>query len=514
MRTSNLFAGIDIGANATRMSISQIEDGSNYKVLDTLIQPLRLGKEVFVTNKLSIETTNNIIEALSGFKQTMQDYGITNHRVVATSALREAVNRLFILQRIKETVGFDIEIIDSTEEIFLTFLSLKNDPFYEKLLQKGTTLFIEMGRGDLKLGVVHDGILIFCRPLKIGALRLTELFSSLKTSASRLLKVLNTYINYEISFINNALPNYSIDNFITTGSIISDIILLLNIKPTDTGLIKIETQKLTKQIRELTTTPINDLLPIHNMSFEEMELILTSLIVYKNILKLHQCPSTYLDDVSLLPGIVSNYIARRKRKTFLTLKENTIESVMNIGTKYQFDRQHALNTRMFADKIFKDTRKLHRLKEKDKLILDVAALLHDVGRYINESDHQYHSEYIIRSEDIVGISEKEKYMAGLLTRSHRKEFMDFDPDRLDYEISPAQIAMLAKFSVILRIANALDLGHDGAVNNISINLKKRSIDLIIFSNEDLSLQKWALNHEMPLWEEVFLMPMNLVVRTR
>lgn len=58
--------------------------------LELLEHPLRIGHEVFTSGRISVETVRRLSEILRGYSQVMKEYGVTEYRAIATTALREA----------------------------------------------------------------------------------------------------------------------------------------------------------------------------------------------------------------------------------------------------------------------------------------------------------------------------------------------------------------------------------------------------------------------------------------
>jgi len=116
-----LFAAIDIGSYRLKMKIVEVTPEGRIRDLETVDHLILLGRDTFNDGKLSFESVKKTCEAIQGFKRLMADYGVTEWRVVATSALREAANRDFMIDRIKFQTGFDVEIINNSQEKFLTY---------------------------------------------------------------------------------------------------------------------------------------------------------------------------------------------------------------------------------------------------------------------------------------------------------------------------------------------------------------------------------------------------------
>ena len=113
-------AVIDIGSNSVKMKISQIKKGE-IQTLDLLDCPVSLGHEVFHSDKISFETQKELSSILDGFTQVMTEYGVKQHKAVATSALREAENSAHVVDLIKIQNNISVEVLEDDQEKTLIY---------------------------------------------------------------------------------------------------------------------------------------------------------------------------------------------------------------------------------------------------------------------------------------------------------------------------------------------------------------------------------------------------------
>lgn len=159
-------AAIDIGSNAARILIKQVEnteDGIRMKKLQFLRIPLRLGMDVFSEGKIGNEREKMLVRTMKIFRQLLIIYNVEIYKIYATSAFRDAKNGKSILNDIKEKTGLEITIISGEEEARII-----HDNFYAD----GNLLYVDVGGGSTELSLVCDGEIIESRSINIGTLRL------------------------------------------------------------------------------------------------------------------------------------------------------------------------------------------------------------------------------------------------------------------------------------------------------------------------------------------------------
>ena len=115
-------AAIDIGSNAARLQISSVlksNETVKFKRIEYVRFPLQLGHDISQTQCISAEGEQKLLQLLHAFKLLINLYEVDDYMICATSALREAKNRLIVTRRIREEMGLSINIISGEEEAAL-----------------------------------------------------------------------------------------------------------------------------------------------------------------------------------------------------------------------------------------------------------------------------------------------------------------------------------------------------------------------------------------------------------
>lgn len=166
------YAAIDIGSNAVRLLISNIIEQDDENVVfkkNSLVRvPIRLGADVFINGSISEYNQERMIDTMKAFSLLMKSHGVVRYKACATSAMREANNSQPLSQKILETCGINIDIIDGEEEaaiIAATDLHTFIDP-------NKTYLYVDVGGGSTEFSIIHNGEKIRSRSFKIGTVRL------------------------------------------------------------------------------------------------------------------------------------------------------------------------------------------------------------------------------------------------------------------------------------------------------------------------------------------------------
>ena len=167
-----ILAAIDIGSNAARLLISQVEeykDGSvDYTKLTLLRIPLRLGFEVFQHKVISAEKQQQLMDTMKAYKLLMDIYKVRAYRACATSAMRDAQNGTQIIKDVYAQTGIQIEIIAGQEEANIIY----ETHIAENLSSGKSYLYIDVGGGSTEVTLFSDNHIVFKESFNIGTIRM------------------------------------------------------------------------------------------------------------------------------------------------------------------------------------------------------------------------------------------------------------------------------------------------------------------------------------------------------
>src|SRR6185436_11359421 len=103
--TPQLFGVLDMGASAIRLVVAEIDAKRAVRVIEEASRGVLLGRDTFSDGAIRSQTVDAALDALDGFREIMDGYGVTDVRAVATSAVREARNADMFLDRVQGRTG-------------------------------------------------------------------------------------------------------------------------------------------------------------------------------------------------------------------------------------------------------------------------------------------------------------------------------------------------------------------------------------------------------------------------
>lgn len=162
-------AAIDIGSNAIRLQVTttiHTKGQLNFKKLEYVRFPLRLGQDVFNTGAISPEKYRNFKKLMKAFKLLIDLYEVDDFMACATSAMREAKNGNELANEVEEELKLKINIIDGAKEALLI-----NNAIGSFLKPNKNYLHIDVGGGSTELTLIKNGKKINYKSFKIGSVR-------------------------------------------------------------------------------------------------------------------------------------------------------------------------------------------------------------------------------------------------------------------------------------------------------------------------------------------------------
>ncbi|MGV7032239.1 Ppx/GppA phosphatase family protein [Methylobacterium symbioticum] len=114
----NVYAALDLGTNNCRLLVAE-PTGAGFRVVDAFSRIVRLGEGLGSSDRLSEAAIERTVEALRVCRAKMQARGVRRAKIIATEACRLAVNGAAFVERVREEVGLDLEIVDRQTEAYL-----------------------------------------------------------------------------------------------------------------------------------------------------------------------------------------------------------------------------------------------------------------------------------------------------------------------------------------------------------------------------------------------------------
>lgn len=491
-------AAIDVGANAMRLVVGNVDRDRRLEVIERSREPVRLGQDVFTSGSISEPSIERAMEALGRFRKVMENHGVVRSKAVATSALREAANRDLFIDRITRALGLDIAVIGAEEEARLIHLAVS-----DKIdLRRKLALLVDIGGGSVEVTLVSDGRVISTASFAIGAVRLMRVLEEKNRDERQFNQLVHEYVGAMQKHLKKEIGAQKIDLCIGTGGNIESLgDLRKDLLGQDANTL-ITADDLDTLVKKLQHTTFENRIQEMGLRPDRADVIVPAAIVLQRIVRHAGVHDLIVPHVGLKEGLLLDMWAELYGEKSDLHREQVLTWARQLGKKYAFDEQHGEIVARFAVKLFDATRNLHNLDDEDRLLLETAALLHDIGYFINISRHHKHTYYLLTATPIIGLSEAQMAIVANVARYHRKSFPKLHHSGYA-ALTPKDRVVTSKLAALLRVADALDTEHEGRVTDFTIEYGKPRCVIRLKGQGDLLLEKWKLARKATLFEEVF-----------
>ncbi len=508
------FAAIDVGSNAMRLKIVQVQADGSIEQIYQCRAPVRLGHEVFLTGFLAEEAIQQAIEAFGEFRDVLKKSKVHSTRAIATSATREAINGDNFVKRIHSSSGIQLERISGGEEARLVQLAVTR----KVNLRDKTALVIDIGGGSVEFDVIDRGSIVYSNSLRLGTVRLCETFLRTDSISDLQVLLLKAYMEQLLETTLDAINTYKIDLVLGTGGNVEEISRQIGIAekegngfPEDVRFIPLRDFR--RFVKEISKQSARERMKRYDMRADRADVILPASLVLTEVLSnVVAAKGIYAANVGLKDGVLAEMTDRFRNSWDTTLEEEEIlKAATALGHKYHFHLGHAQQVRYLAELLFNQLQPLHQLSQESRMILCVAATLHEIGGYINSSAHHKHSYYLITNSEVVGLHPQQLELIANIARYHRKAFPNEQKHAHFQALSYAEKERVTKLAAILRIADALDHQHKSVVQSVKVNIHDDTIEVDAQSLDACLLENWHLQEKGRLFTHTFGLAIRLLV---
>jgi exopolyphosphatase/guanosine-5'-triphosphate,3'-diphosphate pyrophosphatase len=496
-------AVIDVGSTAVRLTVAEVLPGGNLQIVEEASRGVLLGKDTFTGGRITPETLEVTLKALEGFSRIMDGYGVKNCRAVATNAVREAINRENVLDRIRLRTGIPVEVIDGSEENRLTYMAVREALGDHEALKTGNTLLVEVGGGSADISFLRKGQPAVSGSYPLGALRIRRSLASWHGLQEQRVRLLSRHIRNVVHDIKLQMPLAEATYFIALGGDVRYAASRIHGDQAQEGVVRsISTEALKGFCDEAARHSVDELVERYHLGPADAETLVPALMACLELLSETGADDILVPEVTLRTGLLLDAVRGHEAKGLEDFRRQVLSSAVALGQKYRYDEAHADKVASLAVRLFDQLRSEHGLGEKDRLLLEVAALLHDVGMYISLRAHHKHTHYILMSSEVFGLSQDDIAIVANVARYHRRALPQ--KSHLPYTALDRDSRMkVGKLSAFLRLANALDADHMQNVRDVRLIREDEGWALEVEAPGDLTILRLASLARSDLFTDVF-----------
>jgi len=507
------FAAIDIGSNSVRLKIATVQQ-HRLKTLHEDREVVRLGESVFQTGMISPDAMANTIRALKRFQKAVQMHVADKVRVVATSAMRDARNGAAFTAWVKSATGWQVEVISGLEEgrlIHLGVVSLEPGA-------KARCLLIDLGGGSCEVTLSDQGRMKEMVSLPLGAVRLQQEFLHADPPTKEEIARLKQFIDRELKKAERKLGTPRVSLVIATSGTAAAL-TEAGVALTKKMAVRKAMPKRFERLRPTTATAdsvrllVDKLTKMSNVQRASIpgigpkrsEIIIGGAMVYAHLMERMELKSFRYSPLGLRDGMLEQMLAESDLRASVHKKMESERwaGVLEVCRRYGVDQKKMDPVREHVVQLFDELARVHELPPEYRVWLESAAMMQDVGKYMNHQGHHRHTQYIIANSEIFGFSPEQRLLVSAIARYLGKSRPDA-MDRVMRTVPVEEHSNVTRAVVLLRLAAALNQDRASAVVRMkpSVYPKRVVLDLVP-GRGGAELEAWSLKKEADYFREVF-----------
>jgi exopolyphosphatase/guanosine-5'-triphosphate,3'-diphosphate pyrophosphatase len=268
------------------------------------------------------------------------------------------------------------------------------------------------------------------------------------------------------------------------------------------GFSVVERDDFNELIARLQGYTVDEIVAELEVTYNEAEGLVPALLILKMFLDSTQAEQLIVPDVSIREGVLLSFALGTSTEVRREFYTQVVASAVNLGKKYHFDEPHAMHVRKLSLSLFDQMYDDHGMDQHERMLLEVAAILHDIGNYIRASGHHKHGQYIVANSEIFGLSRSDIAVVSHIVRYHRKGMPNSSHTSF-ISLRREQRIRVMKLAAILRVADALDRGHNQRIKGFEMERDEDVVTLYCDYVGDISAEKHGLELKAEMFEEVF-----------
>jgi exopolyphosphatase / guanosine-5'-triphosphate,3'-diphosphate pyrophosphatase len=497
-------AAMDLGSNSFHLLVADAHPDGSFEAVVRDKEMLRLGSAVAATGEIGEAGADAAIEVIRRFRAMAESQGCDEIVVCATAAFREARDSLFVVDQIEAETGVKVRVINGREESRLIFDAVRTSV----VIEPGPALAMDLGGGSLELMIGDARGMKWCSSLKLGVARLTaELVRNDPLTGGdcrRITSAVQKALSQPLSVINRYRPRMAVAS---SGTLCTLIRLAAArrggpLPPTVNQLSVTagELESLTGYLLGMTSAARAS---IPGVDARRADLLPAGALIATTILDLTGMTELVGCEWALREGMVLDAIGHRSRAEFDgDPKAIRRESVLGLCRRYGWNERHATKVARLAIELFDGTASLHELSATDRELLELGALLHDIGEHVSTDAHERHTAYLIQNGRLRGFSPREIDVLVCLGRFHKRGTpkASFEPYG---RLRNGDQKRVSQLIALLQVADGLDRSHGGPVRDVEVYAHPGVVEVVAEADDDIDLELWGLRRKRDLFERVF-----------
>lgn len=493
-------AAIDIGTNSIRLIIAEAQRGGKYRILDDERENTRIGRNLSRTGHLDPQAVEESLGALRRMKQIAQGYQVSELRAIATCAVREAADGAEFCRRAKEELDLQIEVVSARKEAHLAFYGVQRS--FD--LEGKNVAVVDIGGGSTEIILASNKLIeeIYTTPL--GAVRLTELYQAHQSQGNDEFEKLLLGIERRLRKHTKKLL-FVPHTLIGSGGTFTALAAMVMARKGQSDLpiqgyqvTRAEVRHLLDRLRKLSPKARRN---VPGLSPDRADIIVAGIAIIDSVMGHFDVNTLQVHTGGVRDGLLLTMVDDSLGSSG-SQGHDRVRVLEQFASGCGVDLPHTRHVVRLAGSIFDQLQPIYDLDPDDKLLLEAAAYLQDVGYLINYERHHKHSYHLILNSGLPGFRPLELELIANIARYHRGA----KPKRKHANfrnLARSDRKRVRRLAALLRLAGGFDRSHTQGVQEVQVVPDGRVIEMRLVADELPEVDIWGSRQRASLFEDVF-----------
>lgn len=512
MKRNRIKAIIDIGSHSLQLHVGEIVRRGVVRSLEELFVPIAVGRDTFTRGYVTQGTILDMIRIIKNYRQVLEGYGPCDIRAVATAGVREAANADTVVERIHITTGVRVQVIDQITEAEILYhglAALFKDRY--GFLGKDVLIF-SLGAGGTQIIFQRKGEVVFTDTQNQGSVRLIR---DLDLSESSLQMMLERAAEDCLREVTHYHQVKNVDRLVAVNDDVVQLVRKILPEGKVDGIYRMKADAFLPLADEIAQMGRTGFRARYGITDNLAETTRFAFIVISHIFRksgARQICFPVVNTSSAMLEIIAEYGDLVSPRLAESAHARIISAAQALGEKYRYDAVRAERVSRLAGMLYDQMRGEYGFEEQERLYLEVAALLHNIGYFVSSKAHHKHSALLISCADILGLGRNEMRIIGQIARYHRQAMPKSSHEEY-MELPERDRIVVYRMGALLRLADALCPAPFVQVEELRVTTGEEScllgVRLAGQRYELLDILKLAVQRKSDLFTSFF--GMNVIV---
>lgn len=443
---------IDLGSNSVRMNIYGIGQAHDYIQMDQAKEKVRLSEGMGRELVIKQAPLARLSATLALFAQLNRVYRVEECHCLATAAVRTSTNQAQVLERIEQESGFRFQVLSGQEEAELDYLGVVNT------MAVDNALLVDLGGASTEIILVEDRKMKQAVSLPFGSVNLSENYQTERAARHKMrqelsnLDWLDQASGYEIIGLGGSIrtlakvnrakqhwPLFSIHNYQMTVDEVRQVLGLIH------------------------RLPVSRLAGVPGISSSRADILKRGLAPFVELLRMVEPKHLRISTSGLREGFF--YTKYHTNRGLPLVSQNVLDdALVNLERRYRLNREHCAYVTRLSLELFDHLGE--DFEPEDRLLLEVAARVHDIGMHVDYYSHHLHGFYLILQSNLSGLSDRQLIKVALLVGYHRQKPNLFDLRPFIQIVGRETHKRMKQLSLFLSLAEQLDRSESQKIKAI------------------------------------------------